>query len=111
MAQIIYLKNETTGDIKQVDNGFSWGIVLLGWIYMCIKSNYGYACILALIETIISLFLVATLTDNSIKEIPPAIGIVSIGIFTTRAIIAANWGRNYASFLMKREYIKIEKTN
>ena len=97
----IYMKNELTGDIKQIEEGLNWKVLLFGWIYLVYKGDIGSGFALFAIDMACAAMTTITDSNNTLFFL--------IAIFIAHIFIANNWHKAYIKVLEKKDYKIIEQ--
>lgn len=90
----IYLKNKITGDMKQVEKGFSWPVFFFGWLYLFIKGCYKQGVVILFLDLLIFIY-ATTHADQG--------GFVLLILFI-HSYVAYNWHLTYIDSLEKKDY-------
>jgi hypothetical protein len=97
----IYMKNEITGDVKQIDESLNWKVFFFGWIYLFYKGDIGSGIALMAIDIAI-----ATMTTVAASDYVPYL---LFAILIAHIIVANNWHKAYIKVLEKKDYKIIEQ--
>ena len=97
----IYMKNELTGDVKQIEEGLNWKVLLFGWIYLVYKGDIGSGVALFAIDVACGTMTTITGANNMIYFL--------MAIFIAHIVIANNWHKAYIKVLEKKDYKIIEQ--
>ncbi len=91
----IYLKNEITGEIKQVEKGFNWNVFLFSWIYLFIKGDIGSGITLLIVDSVAATFTV---------QLPGSVPFVCLFITIMHSIVAYDWYKYHIKLLEKKDF-------
>lgn len=91
------MKNEITGDTKQIQEGFNWGVFLIGPIYLLVIGDLGSALSLFLFDGAIG-------TMTTVAKEDYALGFLLFAVLIAHLWTANNYHKTMISILAKKDY-------
>ncbi len=95
-----YMKNEITGDVKQIEKGFNWKVFLFGWIYLFIVGDFVSGLVLLFFDSVLAGMTAVAQSEYFIYFI--------LGIYAAHAWLAFEFYKTYIKVLEKKDYKEIE---
>ena len=97
----IYMKNEITGDVKQINKGFNWNVFLFGWIYLFIVGDFVSGIALLVFDSALAGMAVIANSEYFIYFI--------LAIIVAHIWSASDFHKGYVKMLEKKDYKEIEQ--
>jgi hypothetical protein len=94
------MKNEMTGDVKQIEEGLNWKVFFFGWIYLFYKGDFGSGFALFAIDIAIG-------TMTTVAG-PNYIPYLLFAMMIAHIVVANNWHKEHIKQLEKKDYKIIE---